>query len=54
MICPELQHRDASTLQVLLMLEVLIGNDEQIETFGFGAIEQIPITDALPAFLNGR
>ena len=52
-IRPEFEQRDATALQVLLMLEVLIGNDEQIKSIGFGAIEQIAVANASPAHLNG-
>ena len=35
------------------MLEVLIGNDEQLKTFSFGTIEQVAVADASPAQLDG-
>jgi hypothetical protein len=48
-IRPEFEDRDAAALQVLLMLEVLVGNDEDLKSFGLGAIEQIAVADPLPA-----
>jgi hypothetical protein len=52
-ICPEFEDRDAPALQVLLMLEVLVGNDEHLKPFGLRAIEQITVAHASPANLDG-
>ena len=35
------------------MLEVLVGNNQQLKPCGFAAIEQIAIADASPRHLNG-
>ena len=46
--------RDVSVFQVLLMLEILIGNDQQLKPIGFRAIEQFAVADPLPAHFDRR
>ena len=41
-----------SAFQILLMLKVLVGNNQQLKPFGFAAIEQIAIADSAPAHLT--
>ncbi len=53
MICPEFEDRDLSVFQVLLMLEILVGDDQQLKPIGFGAIQQVTIADPAPAHFDG-
>lgn len=53
MICPEFEDGDVSPFQVLLTLEVLVGNDQQLKPVGFRAIEQFAVADPLPAHFDG-
>jgi len=53
-IGPELEDRDLPTLQVLLMLEILIGHDQQLKPIGFRSIQQFAIADPLPTHLHYR
>jgi hypothetical protein len=47
------EDRNPPALLVLLMLEVLVGNDHQVQPVGFRAIEQFAVTDPLPVYLDG-
>lgn len=54
-IRPKLEDRDGAAFQVLLMLKILVGDNQQVESGRLGAIEEIAIADAAPAnFRDGR
>jgi hypothetical protein len=53
-IRPEFQNSDSATLQVLLMVEVLVSDDQQLKSLGFGTIKEVAVADASPTHLDSR
>lgn len=43
------EHADPSVRQVLLVAEVLVRGDDDVEAFGLGAGEQLPVLEVVPA-----
>ena len=52
-IRPKFEDCDGAAFQILLMLEILVGDDQQLKSLGFGAIEQFAVADPLPAHFDG-
>lgn len=43
------EHADPPARQVLLVVDVLVRGDKDVETFGLGAGEQLPVLEVVPA-----